>query len=211
MRIVYLSKFTFRLRWISDFWRRANRGSRRIYGGASGVVVDRQSPHKPAGRVSASSAPGIGQGSHSSAQDRRAYEIGFKTKQQIALNQIRAVCVAGIARGEALMNSAYGNDASLGLAITVLRMPCGAGIQSNTLVLKPRIGPPTVSSEARKLRRARSVSGQGGCPHSAGECSAEGQLTRPQHRSDVLPVCARTPLRHPRLMKAAKMRQKVGC
>src|SRR5437660_8798175 len=40
-------------------------------------------------------------------------EIKFKTKPQIALEQIRWVCDSGLPRGVALMDAAYGRDARL--------------------------------------------------------------------------------------------------
>src|ERR1700681_632288 len=40
-------------------------------------------------------------------------DIRFKTKPEIALEQIRWACEAGLARGVALMDAAYGNDSRL--------------------------------------------------------------------------------------------------
>jgi SRSO17 transposase len=68
-------------------------------------------------------------------------EIGFKTKPQIALEQIRWACEAGLPRGVALMDPAYGNDGKLRTGITALGLIYVAGIQSNTLVWTPGTGP----------------------------------------------------------------------
>jgi SRSO17 transposase len=40
-------------------------------------------------------------------------KIAFKTKPQIALEQIRAACVAGVPRGVALMDASYGSNSAL--------------------------------------------------------------------------------------------------
>src|SRR3546814_9194110 len=44
-------------------------------------------------------------------------EIGFATKPQIALEQIRQACVAGLPRGVVLMDAGYGVDAKLRLGL----------------------------------------------------------------------------------------------
>jgi SRSO17 transposase len=61
-------------------------------------------------------------------------EISFKTKPEIALEQLRSACEAGLPRGAVLMDPAYGNDARLRTGVTALGLPYVAGIQSNTLV-----------------------------------------------------------------------------
>jgi SRSO17 transposase len=80
-------------------------------------------------------------------------EISFKTKPQIALEQIRAACEAAVPRGVGLMDPAYGNDANLRLGITALGMLYVAGIQSNTLVWKPGTGPPPGRTQPPKRGR----------------------------------------------------------
>jgi SRSO17 transposase len=52
-------------------------------------------------------------------------EIGFKTKPEIALEQIRWACEAGVPRGVALMDVAYGNDSRLRAGMTALGVPRG--------------------------------------------------------------------------------------
>jgi SRSO17 transposase len=64
-------------------------------------------------------------------------DIVFKTKPQIALDQLRFACAAGIARGVVLMDPAYGNDAALRMSTTALGLIYVAGIQSNVLVWAP--------------------------------------------------------------------------
>ena len=68
-------------------------------------------------------------------------KIKFKTKPQIALEQIRWACEAGLPRGVALLDPAYGNDARLRTEVTALQLSYVAGIQSNNLVWPPNKGP----------------------------------------------------------------------
>jgi SRSO17 transposase len=67
-------------------------------------------------------------------------EIAFKTKPEIALEQIRAACVAGLPRG-VLMDAGYGAHSDLRTAVTALELPYVAGILSNTTVWAPGTGP----------------------------------------------------------------------
>src|ERR1700737_2269539 len=68
-------------------------------------------------------------------------KIGFKTKPEIALEQIRWACEAGLPRGVALMDVAYGNDSRLRAGMTALGVPYVAGIQPNTLMWRSGTGP----------------------------------------------------------------------
>jgi SRSO17 transposase len=68
-------------------------------------------------------------------------DIGFKTKPEIALEQIRWACEAGLPRGVALMDAAYGNDSRLRTGMTALGLTYVAGVQPNTLVWPPGAGP----------------------------------------------------------------------
>ncbi len=68
-------------------------------------------------------------------------DIVFQTKPQIALEQIRWACEAGLPRGVALLDPAYGNDARLRTEVTALQLSYVAGIQSNNLVWPPNLGP----------------------------------------------------------------------
>src|SRR5947208_11548027 len=58
-------------------------------------------------------------------------EIGFQTKIEIALDQIRAADAAGLPRGAVLMDAGYGPHIDLRTAITTLGLPYVAGILSN--------------------------------------------------------------------------------
>jgi SRSO17 transposase len=54
--------------------------------------------------------------------------IAFKTKPQIALEQIRAACAAGVARGVVLMDASYGSNTALRTSVSALALRYVAGI-----------------------------------------------------------------------------------
>jgi SRSO17 transposase len=68
-------------------------------------------------------------------------DISFKTKPEIALEQIRWACDAGLPRGVVLMDAAYGVDSRLRTGITALGVTYVAGIQPKILVWPPGTGP----------------------------------------------------------------------
>jgi len=86
-------------------------------------------------------------------------EIGFQTKPEIALDQIRAACAAGLPRGVVLMDAGYGTHIDLRRAVTVLGLPYIAGILSNTTVWAPGTGPlppkPYVPGRGRPTKQLR--------------------------------------------------------
>jgi SRSO17 transposase len=86
-------------------------------------------------------------------------EIEFQTKPEIALDQIRAACAAGLPRGVVLMDAGYGTHIDLRLAITALGLPYIAGILSNTTVWAPGTGPlppkPYVPGRGRPTKQLR--------------------------------------------------------
>src|SRR3954464_1032133 len=61
-------------------------------------------------------------------------EISFKTKPEIALDQIRAAAEAGLPRGVILMDAGYGSDTQLHTGVTALGFRYVAAILSNTSV-----------------------------------------------------------------------------
>jgi SRSO17 transposase len=80
--------------------------------------------------------------------------IRFKTKPQIALEQIRAALKAGVPPGVVLMDAGYGNNSILRQAITGLGLSYMAAIQTTTKVRPVREDdprPPRVSVEALAL------------------------------------------------------------
>src|SRR5947208_12315520 len=86
-------------------------------------------------------------------------EIGFQTKPEIALDQIRAACAAGLPRGVVLMDAGYGTHIDLRRAVTALGLPYIAGILSNTTVWAPGTRPlppkPYVPSRGRPTKQLR--------------------------------------------------------
>ena len=68
-------------------------------------------------------------------------EIGFKTKPEIALEQLRLACEAGLPRGVGLMDAAYGNDSRLRSGMTALGLSYVAGILPNSLMWPCGAGP----------------------------------------------------------------------
>jgi SRSO17 transposase len=65
----------------------------------------------------------------------------FKTKPEIALEQIQWACEAGLPRGVALMDAAYGRDARLRAGMTELGVPYVVGIVPTILMWAPGSGP----------------------------------------------------------------------
>src|SRR6202049_2724111 len=68
-------------------------------------------------------------------------EISFKTKPEIALEQLRWACEAGIARGVVLMDAGYGCNTNLRTGISALALCYVAGILSQTSVWVSGTGP----------------------------------------------------------------------
>jgi len=68
-------------------------------------------------------------------------DIGFKTKHEIALDQLRWACATGLPSGVVLMDAAYGNNSDLRADIAALGLTYVVGILSNTTVWAPDTGP----------------------------------------------------------------------
>jgi SRSO17 transposase len=68
-------------------------------------------------------------------------DIGFKTKPEIALEQVQWACQAELPRGVAMMDVAYGNDSRLRKGLTDLGLTYVAGIQPNVLMWPSGTGP----------------------------------------------------------------------
>jgi SRSO17 transposase len=63
-------------------------------------------------------------------------QITFKTKPQIALEQIRAACAAGVPRGVVLIDASYGSNSALRSGISALALSYVAAIVSTVKVRK---------------------------------------------------------------------------
>src|SRR6267154_2224972 len=68
-------------------------------------------------------------------------DIRFKTKPEIALDQIRWACEADLPRGVALMDAAYGVDSRLRTGMTALGVSYVVGIQPKLLMWPPGTEP----------------------------------------------------------------------
>jgi SRSO17 transposase len=68
-------------------------------------------------------------------------EITFKTKPQIALEQIHEACAAGLPRGVVLMDAGYGCNTNLRSGVSALGLMYVAGILPNTSVWAAGTGP----------------------------------------------------------------------
>jgi len=68
-------------------------------------------------------------------------DISFKTKPEIALEQVQWAYEAGLPRGVVMFDVAYGNDSRLRTGISALSLTYVAGIEPNVLVWPSGIGP----------------------------------------------------------------------
>jgi len=76
--------------------------------------------------------------------------ISFKTKPEIALEQMRWACETGLPGDVALLDAGYGHDSKLRTGITELGKLYVAGIQSQTLVWAPRAQPGRAPKKGRR-------------------------------------------------------------
>src|SRR6267378_2227573 len=82
-------------------------------------------------------------------------DIGFETKHEIALEQLRWACAAGLPRGVVLTDAGYGNNSELRADITALALTYVAGILSNTTVWAPGKGPLPAKKWSGRGRRPK--------------------------------------------------------
>ena len=68
-------------------------------------------------------------------------DVCFKTKPEIALEQIEAACKAGLPRGVVLMDAGYGCNTDLRTGVSALGLRYVAGILPNTSVWASGTGP----------------------------------------------------------------------
>jgi SRSO17 transposase len=80
-------------------------------------------------------------------------DIVFKTKPQIALDQLRAAHAAGIPLGTVLADSGYGYDSQFREGITQLGLLYAVGIQSNVLMWKADTILPVQGPDGQKPSR----------------------------------------------------------
>ncbi len=80
-------------------------------------------------------------------------EVEFKTKPEIALEQIRAALASGLPRGVVLMDAGYGVNSALRTAISGLGLQYVAGVLSSTSVWPPGVEPLPPKPYTRGLGR----------------------------------------------------------
>ena len=68
-------------------------------------------------------------------------EVGFATKPEIALDQIRRALADGVPPGAVVTDAGYGNDTDFRDGVTALRLAYVAGIQGTTSLWPPGTGP----------------------------------------------------------------------
>ena len=82
-------------------------------------------------------------------------EIAFKTKPEIALDQLRWAAAAGLPRGVVLLDAGYGNNTDLRTEITALGLTYAAGILSTTTVWAPGARPLPAKTWSARGRRPK--------------------------------------------------------
>ena len=74
-------------------------------------------------------------------------DVVFKTKPQIALDQIRAAQIEGVPGGVVLADAGYGNDSKFRAGLTKMGLAYVVGVQSTA-----RLWPPARTLARRLLR-----------------------------------------------------------
>jgi SRSO17 transposase len=87
-------------------------------------------------------------------------DVAFKTKPQIALDQLKAAQAAGVPLGTVLADAGYGNGSEFREGVTALGLPYVMGVQSNMLLWKadavlPVQGPDGQEPSRPQLRAAQ--------------------------------------------------------
>jgi SRSO17 transposase len=80
-------------------------------------------------------------------------EVEFKTKPEIALEQLCWACASGLPRGVGVFDAGYGNNSAFRAEVTALGMPYEAGILSTTTVWAPGTAP--LPAKKRRSGRGR--------------------------------------------------------
>src|SRR3954465_15988085 len=81
-------------------------------------------------------------------------EIAFRTKPEMPLDQLRAAAEAGLPRGVAVMDAAYGKDADFRTGVSALGLSYVAAVLSSTTVWPPGTGPLPPNPWSGRGRRA---------------------------------------------------------
>ena len=83
-------------------------------------------------------------------------EVRFRTKPEIALEQVRRARKRGIPEGVVLVDAGYGNDTGFRTQLTKMELRYVAGIMSTVSVWKPGQGP-------KAARLTKGPAGHRGC------------------------------------------------
>ncbi len=121
-------------------------------------------------------------------------DIEFQTKPKIALQQIEWACAAGIPRGVALMDCAYGSDLSLRRRLTALELAYAVGVWARTLVRKAKRATTRPSRLPISPRACRSGPGA----RSPGATAATRGSSRASRACGCAPPARARPTRSPR-------------
>lgn len=90
------------------------------------------------------------------ARRQRAHvpdDVTFKTKPQIALEQIEAALAAGVPKGVVLADAAYGSNGAFRSALTALGLAYAIGVQSHATVWPPGVEPLSAKDWSGRGRR----------------------------------------------------------
>jgi SRSO17 transposase len=80
-------------------------------------------------------------------------EVSFKTKPQIALEQIAAALEAGVPKGVVLADAAYGSNGDFREQLTAMGLTYAVGVQSNVTVWPPGVEPLAAKAWSGRGRR----------------------------------------------------------
>jgi SRSO17 transposase len=131
-------------------------------------------------------------------------EVVFKTKPEIAPEQIEAACKAGLPRGVVLMDAGYGCNTDLRTSVSALGLTYVAGIFSHTTVWtcdRRPLPPKKWSGQGRPTKRLRRDRSSGrsqssnwlsSCPSALGTRSNGGRVAPRCYRRSLL-ECGFTP------------------
>ena len=90
-------------------------------------------------------------------------DVEFKTKPQIALDQIKWACEAGLPHGVVIIDAGYGVEAKFRNEISALKLKYVAGVKTTTTVWAPNIGSQREKS-VRGRHTARTPNGEESTP-----------------------------------------------
>ena len=81
-------------------------------------------------------------------------EIEFRTKPEIAMQQLHEACAAGLSAIAVLADSAYGNDSKFRAGITAEGLPYVVGVFSSMRIWRPGEAPPPRAERTRRRRKS---------------------------------------------------------